>query len=69
VSRAATPLFGERSLVTFVMRRTLHLGLTGLIDIYDAREPGRVHKSIALNEASKLIQQLRRDFKDVALAK
>jgi len=35
------------------------------LDIYDAREPGRVHKSITLNESSKLIQQLRRDFEGV----
>ena len=32
------------------------------IDIYDAREPGKVHKSIPLPASSKLIQQLRRDF-------
>lgn len=39
------------------------------IDVYDAREPGRVHKSITFSDASKLIQQLRRDFKDVVQAK
>lgn len=38
------------------------------IDIYDAREPGRVHKSIALPESSRLIQQLRRDFAGVLKA-
>lgn len=39
------------------------------LDVYDAREPGRVHKSISLNDGSKLIQQLRRDFKDVISAR
>jgi hypothetical protein len=32
------------------------------IDVFDAREPGRVHKSITLSESHKLIQQLRKDF-------
>jgi hypothetical protein len=31
-------------------------------EVYDAREPGRVHKSIAVPANSKLIQQIRRDF-------
>jgi hypothetical protein len=31
-------------------------------DVYDAREPGRVHKSVAVPANSKLIQQIRRDF-------
>lgn len=35
------------------------------LDIYDAREPGKVHKSLQLAESSKLIQQLRNDFKGV----
>jgi hypothetical protein len=39
------------------------------LDVYDAREPGRVHKSISLNESSKLILQLRRDFQDVIPAR
>jgi len=38
------------------------------LDIYDAREPGRVHKSITLAPQSKLIQQLRRDFAGVVKA-
>jgi hypothetical protein len=32
------------------------------LDIYDAREPGKVHRSVPLNENAKLIQQIRRDF-------
>lgn len=35
------------------------------IDVYDAREPGRVHKSITVPESAKLIQQIRNDFKTV----
>ena len=35
------------------------------VDIFDAREPGKVHKSIALPESHRLIQQLRRDFEGV----
>jgi hypothetical protein len=31
-------------------------------DVFDAREPGKVHKSIAVPANSKLIQQIRRDF-------
>ncbi len=37
------------------------------IDVYDAREPGRVHKSIVLTDSSKVIQQLRRDFAGVVV--
>ena len=32
------------------------------LDIYDARDPGKVHKSVSLEGSSKLIQQIRRDF-------
>lgn len=32
------------------------------LEVYDAREPGKVHRSVALSESSKLIQQIRRDF-------
>lgn len=35
-------------------------------DIYDAREPGRVHKSVAVAATSKFIQQIRRDFEGIA---
>ena len=35
------------------------------IEVYDAREPGRIHKTINLNESSKLIQQIRRDFEEI----
>jgi len=35
------------------------------IEVYDAREPGRIHKTISLNESSKLVQQIRRDFEEV----
>jgi len=35
------------------------------LDVYDAREPGRVHKSIPLNASSKVIQQIRQDFAGV----
>ncbi|MEO7135590.1 MAG: hypothetical protein ABI024_15385 [Vicinamibacterales bacterium] len=31
-------------------------------DVFDAREPGKVDRSIVVNEDSKLIQQIRRDF-------
>lgn len=41
---------------------TFLTGKTFRMDIYDAREPGKVHKSIALNDNSKFIQQLRKDF-------
>jgi hypothetical protein len=34
------------------------------LDVYDAREPGRVHKSITLNESTRMIQQIRHDFQD-----
>ncbi|MGV3520516.1 S1C family serine protease [Luteitalea sp.] len=32
------------------------------LEVYDARDPGKVHKSIMLEGSSKLIQQIRRDF-------
>jgi hypothetical protein len=32
------------------------------LEVFDAREPGRVHRSIILTPASKLIQQVRQDF-------
>jgi hypothetical protein len=32
------------------------------LEVYDAREPGKVHRVIPLNASSKLIQQLRQDF-------
>lgn len=32
------------------------------LDVYDAREPGRIHKSIVLTESSKVLQQIRKDF-------
>ena len=35
------------------------------IEIYDASEPGRVHKSITVDGASKFIKQLRSDFEGV----
>lgn len=35
------------------------------LEVYDAREPDKVHKAITLNEKSKLIQQLRSDFEGV----
>lgn len=35
------------------------------LEIFDAREPTRVHKSIVLDEDSKLIQQVRKDFAGV----
>jgi hypothetical protein len=35
------------------------------LEVFDAREPGRVHKAIALNESAKLIQQIRQDFAGV----
>jgi hypothetical protein len=38
------------------------------IDVYDAREPGRVHRSITLSDTSKLIQQIRHDF-DITTAR
>lgn len=44
-------------------------GKTFRIDIYDAREPGRVHKTVNLNDGSKLIQQIRRDFQGVVEAR
>jgi hypothetical protein len=34
-------------------------------DVYDAREPGRVHKSTSVAASSKLIQQIRRDFSNL----
>jgi hypothetical protein len=37
-------------------------GKTYKLDVYDAREPERVHRSITLAESSKFIQQIRRDF-------
>jgi hypothetical protein len=37
-------------------------GKTFRIDVYDAREPGKVHKTITLDEKAKLIQQIRKDF-------
>ncbi|MEZ5285586.1 MAG: hypothetical protein R2712_12440 [Vicinamibacterales bacterium] len=37
------------------------------LDIVDAREPEKVHKSIALAESHKLIQEIRKDFEGVAL--
>jgi hypothetical protein len=37
-------------------------GKTYRLDIFDAREPGKVHRSITLPESHKLIQQLRKDF-------
>lgn len=40
-------------------------GKTFKLDVYDAREPGKVHKSITLDDESKLIKQLRRDFEGV----
>ena len=39
--------------------------MTGKIyrfDIFDAREPGKVHRSVMVPETHKLIQQLRKDF-------
>jgi hypothetical protein len=35
------------------------------IEVYDAREPGKPHRVIALTEQSRLVQQLRRDFEGV----
>lgn len=35
------------------------------IDIYDARDSNKIHKSIILNQSSKLIQQIRKDFEGV----
>lgn len=32
------------------------------LEVFDAREPDRVHKTISLTDSSKLIQQLRKDF-------
>jgi len=40
-------------------------GQTYRFDIFDAREPGRVHKSIGVAATSKFIQQLRRDFEGI----
>jgi hypothetical protein len=37
-----------------------------VLEVYDAREPGKIHRSITLTPASKLIQQLRQDFQGVA---
>lgn len=37
-------------------------GKTYRVDVFDAREPGKVHKSMSLPESHKLIQQLRKDF-------
>lgn len=42
--------------------------LTGSVfrlDVFDAREPGRVHKSIALGARSKIILQIRSDFSGI----
>jgi hypothetical protein len=36
------------------------------MEVYDAREPGRIHKTIVLTPQSKLIQQIRRDFSSTA---
>jgi len=38
------------------------------IDIYDARQPDKPHKIITLKHTSKLIQQIRSDFKGVELS-
>lgn len=35
------------------------------LEVFDAREPGRVHKTVSLAASSKLIQQIRQDFGDV----
>ena len=35
------------------------------LEVFDAREPGRIHKSIPLTATSKLIQQIRQDFAGV----
>ena len=35
------------------------------VEVYDARDPGRVHKSIVLPAEHKLIQQIRKDFEAV----
>jgi hypothetical protein len=35
------------------------------LEVFDAREPGKAHKAIVLTSASKLIQQIRRDFEGV----
>lgn len=32
------------------------------LEVFDAREPGKVHRTIPLNTSSKLIQQIRQDF-------
>jgi hypothetical protein len=42
-------------------------GKTYRLDVFDAREPGKVHRSVNLAESHKLIQQLRRDFEGVAV--
>jgi len=44
---------------------TFITGKTFKVDVYDAREPGRIHRSVVVQESSKLIQQLRRDFAGV----
>jgi hypothetical protein len=38
------------------------------LEIYDAREPGKVQKTIILSDKSKLIQRLRQDFADIGQA-
>lgn len=44
--------------------RVFLIGKEYKLEIYDAREPARVHKSVVLDEDSKLIQQIRKDFTD-----
>lgn len=39
------------------------------LEIFDAREPARIHKSIVLDADSKLIQQIRKDFADAISGK
>lgn len=34
-------------------------------EVYDAREPGKIHKSVVVPATSKFIQQIRRDFEGV----
>ena len=35
------------------------------LEVYDAGEPRRVHKSVTLSASSKLIQQIRQDSAEV----
>jgi hypothetical protein len=35
------------------------------LEVFDSRVPGKAHKAIVLTSASKLIQQIRRDFEGV----